>query len=136
VRANAVIDHENLQTANMLKHHHLAKGIQDAEWAAFLSIRIYKEAWAGRSVVAVNPAYTSEICPGCGALAARGLCVRWHACPACGVSLHRDHNAAKNIERLGQSRRGALAQAMVRASSPPPSCGCLFLGDLDGAPGV
>lgn len=34
---------------------------------------------------------------------------RWHSCPDCGTSLHRDHNAAKNIERLGQSLRGEVA---------------------------
>jgi putative transposase len=39
----------------------------------------------------------------------KGLSVRWHACPDCGTSLHRDHNAAKNIERLGQSLRGGVA---------------------------
>jgi transposase len=60
-------------------------------------------------VVAVNPAFTSQRCSGCSVMVQKGLSVRWHACPDCGTSLHRDHNAAKNIERLGQSRRGAVA---------------------------
>jgi putative transposase len=111
VRANDVIYHENLQTANMLKNHHLAKSISDAGWSAFLTILSYKAACAGRSVVAVPPAYTSQGCSGCGVLVAKGLSVRWHACPACGTSLHRDHNAAKNRERLGQSLRGGVALA-------------------------
>jgi len=36
----------------------------------------------------------------------KGLSVRWHQCPYedCGTSLHRDHNAARNILRLGQER--------------------------------
>ena len=109
VREYDVIYHEDLQTANMVRNHHLAKSISDAGWAAFLSILSYKAACAGRSVIAVNPAFTSQICSGCGVVVSKGLSVRWHACPECGTSLHRDHNAAKNIERLGQSLRGAVA---------------------------
>ena len=108
VRANDLMYHEDLQTANMLKNHHLAKSIQDAGWSAFLSILAFKAVCAGKRVVAVPPAYTSQRCSGCGVLVQKGLSVRWHSCPECGMSLHRDHNAAKNIERLGQSRRGGV----------------------------
>jgi putative transposase len=106
VRANDVTYHEDLQTANLLKNHHLAKSISDAGWTAFLSILTYKAACAGRRVVGVNPAFTSQRCSGCGIVVAKGLSVRWHSCPACGTSLHRDHNAAKNIKRAGQAHRG------------------------------
>jgi transposase len=41
-------------------------------------------------------------------MAQKGLSVRWHACPDCGTSLHRDHNAARNIERAGLARRGEV----------------------------
>jgi putative transposase len=111
VREHDVIYHEDLQTANMVKNHHLAESISDAGWSAFLSILSAKAAWAGRTVVAVPPAYTSQTCSGCGRLVSKGLSVRWHRCPYedCGASLHRDHNAAKNIERLGQSLRGEVA---------------------------
>jgi putative transposase len=109
VRTNDTIYHENLQIRNMVKNHHLAKSISDAGWAAFLSILSFKAACAGRSVIAVNPAITSQMCSGCGIMIAKGLSVRWHACPACGTSLHRDHNAARNIERAGQALRGAVA---------------------------
>jgi putative transposase len=109
VRANDVIYHEDLQTANLLRNHHLAKSIQDASWAAFLSILTYKAACAGRRVVAVNPAFTSQTCSGCGVLVSKGLSVRWHLCPECGTSLHRDHNAARNIEWAGRALRGGAA---------------------------
>jgi len=110
VRANDTIYHEELQTANMLKNHHLAKSIADAGWGVFLSILSFKAVCAGRSVVVVPPAYTSQRCSGCGRLVWKGLSVRWHQCPYedCGTSLHRDHNAARNIERAGQARRGAV----------------------------
>jgi putative transposase len=109
VQNNDVIYHEDLQTANMVRNHHLAKSIEDAGWAAFLAILTYKAACAGRGVIAVHPAFTSQLCSGCGVMVAKGLSVRWHSCPECGASLHRDHNAAKNIERLGQSLRGVVA---------------------------
>jgi putative transposase len=93
----------------MVKNHHLAKSISDAGWGAFLIILTDKAACAGRRIIGVNPAYTSQQCSGCGSLVSKGLSVRWHSCPQCGVSLHRDQNAAKNIERLGQSLRGDVA---------------------------
>ena len=113
VRANDVIYHEDLQTANMLKNHHLAKSIQDAGWSAFLSILAFKAAYAGKRVIAVPPAYTSQACSGCGRLVAKGLSVRWHCCPYedCGARLHRDHNAARNILAIGSSGEGHSLQA-------------------------
>jgi putative transposase len=111
VRANDTIYHEELQVANMVQNQHLAKSIQDAGWTAFVGILSFKAVCAGRRVVAVPPAYTSQRRSGCGVLVAKGLSVRWHRCSDCGLSLHRDHNAAKNIERLGQSLRGGVALA-------------------------
>jgi putative transposase len=50
------IYHEDLQVANMVKNHHLAKSIQDAGWYMFLTILAFKAACAGKRVVAVPPA--------------------------------------------------------------------------------
>ena len=94
VRENDTIYHEDLQVRKRVKNHRLAKSIQDAGWSAFLAILAYKAACASRQVIAVNPAFTSQHCSGCGVMVAKGLSVRWHACPDCGTSLHRDHNAA------------------------------------------
>jgi putative transposase len=113
------IYHENLQPANMVKNHHLAKSISDAGWGAFLIILAYKAACAGRWVIAVNPAYTSQRCSGCGLLVSKGLSVRWHSCPDCGTSLQRDHNAAKNRERPGQALRGGAALAVSENRESP-----------------
>jgi putative transposase len=110
-RTNDTIYHEDLQTANMLRNHHLAKSISDAGWSAFLVIRAAKAAYAGRRVVAVPPASTSQVCSGCSVLVYKGLSVRWHSCPDCGTSLHRDHNAARNRERAGQAFQGGMALA-------------------------
>jgi transposase len=77
----------------MLRNHHLAKSIQDAGWYTFLSILAFKAACAGKRVVAVPPAYTSQTCSGCGVIVSKGLSIRWHSCPDCGTSLHRDQPA-------------------------------------------
>ena len=119
IQQHDTIYHEDLQTANMVKNHHLAKSISDAGWAVFLTILSFKAACAGRRVVAVPPAYTSQICSGCGVMVAKGLSVRWHSCPDCATSLHRDHNAARNIERLGQSLRGGAALAASENRESP-----------------
>jgi putative transposase len=103
------IYHEDLQPAHLLRNHHLAKSISDAGWSQFLNLLAFKAVCAGKRAVAVPPAYTSQTCSGCGVLVHKGLSVRWHACPDCGMSLHRDHNAAKNIEWAGQALRGAVA---------------------------
>jgi putative transposase len=115
VQAYDTIYHESLQVANLLKNHHLAKAIADAGWSAFLSILSFKAAEAGKQAVAVHPAFTSQVCSGCGALVQKGLSVRWHACPDCGTSLHRDQNAALNILARGRehSRLGQSLQALT-----------------------
>jgi putative transposase len=109
VRPYDTISHEDVQTANLLRNHHLAQAIADAGWSAILRILSRKAAAAGKTVVAVPPAHTSHVSAGvsCGVLVHTGLSVRWHACPACGTSLHRDHNAARTSLRLGTERRGA-----------------------------
>jgi putative transposase len=105
VRAYDTVYHEDLRVANMVRNPHLAKSISDAGWSAFLSILTFKAASAGKRVQAVDPAFTSQTCSGCGAIVSKGLSVRWHRCPYedCGTSLHRDHNAAKNIQWRGVS---------------------------------
>jgi putative transposase len=104
---------EDLQTANMVRNHSLAKSISDAGWSAFLSILVFKAAYAGKQAVAVPPAYTSQRCSGCGRVVWKGLSVRWHQCPHedCAASLHRDHNAALNILARGMKQRSGAGLA-------------------------
>ena len=83
----------------------LNKSIQDAGWSQFIAMCEYKAESAGRSVVRVDPRYTSQVCSGCGTVRKKDLSQRWHSCD-CGTELDRDHNAAINILRLGQNLRG------------------------------
>ena len=82
------------------------------------TILVHKAACAGREVIAVHPAFTTQACSGCGGMVSTGLSVRWHRCPDCGTSLHRDHNAARNIHWRGQRLRG-LAGAPAGMNREP-----------------
>ena len=93
---------EDLSVNRMLQNPCLAKSISDAAWSQFASLLSYTAAWAGRKFVAVNPAYTSQDCSGCGHRQKLSLSDRTYACPWCGVVLDRDLNASLNIVRLGQ----------------------------------
>jgi len=85
----------------------LAKSVHDAGWAQFTQTLADKAECAGRDLVRVNPAGTSQTCSACLAHVPKDLSVRIHRC-VCGLVLDRDVNAALNIQRLGRSlRRGA-----------------------------
>jgi putative transposase len=49
----------------------LAKSVNDAAWSLFTALLAYKAAEAGSKLVRVDPRYTSQICPNCGAIAKR-----------------------------------------------------------------
>ena len=85
----------------------LNKSILDAGWGQFQQIVTSKAAWAGRTVLLVDPRYTSQVCSQCGIVRKKDLDERWHSCE-CGCELDRDTNAAINILRLGRSQRKPL----------------------------
>ncbi|MYF90724.1 MAG: IS200/IS605 family element transposase accessory protein TnpB [Gemmatimonadetes bacterium] len=92
---------EDLIINGMVRNHCLSKSIHDAAWSQFRQCLSYKAEEAGRTLVAVNPAYTSQDCSQCGHRHRKALSERVHVCPCCGVVLDRDENAARNILRLG-----------------------------------
>lgn len=85
----------------------LAKSIHDAGWSGFFSKLAYKAESAGRLLVLVDPRGTSQRCSRCGGEVRKELRDRWHACGACGLSVSRDLNSAREIIRLGLSLVGA-----------------------------
>jgi putative transposase len=105
IRQYDIIYLEDLRVRNLVRNHALAKNISDAGWAAFRTTLEYKAACAGKRVVAVEPAYTSQDCSGCGTRIEKTLSVRTHICTSCGLVLDRDENAARNILRAGQARQ-------------------------------
>jgi len=84
----------------------LNKSIADVAWSQFANVLSFKAEEAGRQFIAINPRGTSQICSQCGTIVKKELSDRWHDCPICNVHLHRDHNAALNILRLGTQSLG------------------------------
>lgn len=92
---------EDLNIRGMVRNHPLAKSISDAGWGTFVTILSEKAESAAKTVEKVHPAYTSQVCSGCGERIPKALSQRWHSCPYCGLEIHRDLNAALNIQRKG-----------------------------------
>jgi putative transposase len=106
---------EDLNIKGMVKNHRLAKSISDAGWGQFIMIIINKAEEAGRTVIKVNPSYTSQDCSRCGHRNRITLATRIYRCSRCDLVIHRDRNGAKRIEQKGRaapsgSRRGVACE--------------------------
>lgn len=99
---------EALIVRNLIKNPKLAKSIADAAWSAFIDTLLAKAEEAKRTVVRVNPAYTSQNCSACGHRQEMPLSVGVYECPACGLILDRDHNASLNILEQAVGRHGRV----------------------------
>jgi len=97
VKESGLIEVWALVVRNMIKNPKLAKSIADAAWSQFFDLLLSKAEEAGRTVVRVNPAYTSQRCSCCGHIQQMPLSVRIYECPNCGLIIDRDHNGSKNI---------------------------------------
>jgi putative transposase len=83
----------------------LSKQVHDVAWSEFFSKLKYKAENADKMLIKVQPHFTSQDCSRCGNRVKKDLSVRVHHCLKCGLRLHRDHNAAKNIlnKAVGQT---------------------------------
>jgi len=77
------------------------RSISDVAWSNFVYMLSYKAVEAGRKLIKVNPAYTTQTCSRCGHRHKLKLSDVWFECSCCNLKLDRDHNAANNILALG-----------------------------------
>ena len=116
---------EDLKISNMMKNHKLAKAIQNASWYLFREILEYACNWYGKTLVVINPSYTSRTCSYChkrnpqftGMKTNEWLAVRDWICPFCKHEHDRDINAAVNILNRGleQLKNSKLEIAKAKA---------------------
>jgi putative transposase len=96
-----VVEDLSINKMKQSNFHGLNKSIGDAAWRMFLDTLDCKAEEAGKRVIKVNPAYTSQTCSRCGNRHKLNLSDRIFHCPACNLELNRDVNASINILGLG-----------------------------------
>lgn len=96
-KAYAFLCGEDLNITKMVRNHVFAKGIHDAGWGRFIQMLSYKAVTCGGQFIP-NPktAGSSSRCSRCGMVMEMPLSERTFQCSACGLCLHRDHNACLN----------------------------------------
>jgi putative transposase len=100
-----ILEDLNVKSMMMSTNYFVNKGnISDAAMSSFTGKIVYKAERAGRLLDKVNPKNTSKMCSGCGQLKTDlELKDRIYHCQHCGLTMDRDHNAARNILKLGTS---------------------------------
>jgi len=124
---------EDLNITGMTANHRLAAAINDAAWAQLARIIDYQQAWHGGQIIYADRWFPStKTCSRCGALAtAVPLSVRVFTCPACGLELDRDVNAAANLAtwaeqhhaRVRDPQAGGPVTNAYPEAGPPPTPG-------------
>ena len=107
---NDIVVVEKLNIKGMVKNHCLALSINDSAWGLLFQLLEYKLKTLAKSFIQVDPKYTSQICPKCGAIAKKSLSQRTHYCQECLYTEDRDVASGHVI-----LARGLKSIGLVRA---------------------
>ncbi|WP_324760120.1 RNA-guided endonuclease InsQ/TnpB family protein [Haloarcula sp. GH36] len=97
---------EDLDVKGMLESPRDSRNTASAAWNTFTDILEHKCKREGTHFVEVEPEGTTKECAKCGVETDKPLWVREHSCPACGLEVDRDANAAWNILSRGLAKLG------------------------------
>ena len=120
-QSHSLIAIEDLNLKFMNRNRHLSLTSHDAGLGIFKDLLAYKVEETGCQLVVVDPAYTSQMCSGCGEMVEKDLSVRVHSCYQCGLELDRDVNAARNIRDRAFKLLGPSGQDETWAAAPSVS---------------
>ena len=113
IRKYGTIVVEALNVAGMSKGN-LARQILDCSWSEWFRQLSYKAAEAGRTVIAVDPKYTSQTCPLCGFVSRENRKTQADfACISCGHMDNADHNGAVNIMARNEPLNANISAVML-----------------------
>ncbi len=100
IRDNQAVAVEDLAVRGLARTR-LAKSVHDAGWSGFVAMLEYKARLHGRAFIKIGRFEpTTRTCSACGIKdGPKPLHVRAWQCPACGVWLDRDVNAAVNVAK-------------------------------------
>lgn len=101
-RTKPVLVLEDLSVKALMRSR-LSRSVADAGWGSFRRMLEYKAKWYGSQVIVAPRDFPStRLCSSCGHLAPKmPLHVRVYRCPACGLEMDRDWNAALNLRAYG-----------------------------------
>jgi putative transposase len=98
----------------------LNRGILDAGWGQLVRMLAYKAEGAGRTIVRIPPAHTSQTCARCGHTHPDNRPDRDRfSCRVCGHQDHADHNAARVILRIGEGSLKIVRPKRIRPGPEP-----------------
>lgn len=119
-RTKTVVVVEDLAVRNMTKNHRLAGAILDGAPAELRRQLEYKTRWYGsRLVVAPRSFPSTKRCSRCHVVKSEmPLSERVFRCDACGLTIDRDLNAARNLERFATASSAGSACLMREVTAP------------------
>jgi len=94
---------ESLNVKGMMSNHKLALAVGDANFYEFRRQLEYKSQKFGSEIIYAPMFYPStKTCSSCGHIQLMPLSTRMFDCSSCKISIDRDFNASKNLEKLGR----------------------------------
>lgn len=110
---------ETLKPKNMVKNHKIAQAVGEVSFGEIHRQLAYKAMWQGKELVRADQWFaSSKICSCCGNKKEKlSLSERTYNCEACGISLDRDLNAAKNLANYSTTSKFEGRKACGKDSS-------------------